>query len=327
MNSLFQQISETIGILPDTTDKEAQLLSWANRGARMLFDRYDLPGTVFEQFFCFDRNAFVISFPWYVGAIRGIRLHNSSRKLTLNDMRPRYNYSPWVQPYLKWRQMSPSPLSSALTQSGTLTFTIPEAYTEPFTITVVGQTATASSVVENITFNVGDTTKTSTNQWSQEAPFGVREIKKSTSLPWDVAVTLTATGATVSTIPNNQPSVSFIRVQILDWNLSQQYIYGEDCLEILYKGRFMPLTSIDDSWIDARFDDVLVHAVKYLWAMEKKDYERAQVEEAYWMKLSAEIVANVTENQEILITCDKNPYANAAVRYPFYPNFNVYDRL
>ena len=138
MNSLIQQVSETVGVLPDPQDKESQVLGWLNRAAVMIYDQYDLPGSVFEQFFCVDNNQHVVTFPWYVGAIRGVRWHDSSRLITLTDMRPRYHGVPWTQPYLKWRQIQSTPLHTPLTNAGPLTFQINAAETQPFDVIVTG---------------------------------------------------------------------------------------------------------------------------------------------------------------------------------------------
>jgi hypothetical protein len=327
MTPLFQQISETIGILPNSLDENNILLAWANRAGKLLFDGYDLPGTVIEQFFCYDTTQHVISLPWYVGSVRGIRLSKSSRKVALNDMRPRYNVSPWTQPLFKFRQLAPSPLSTGLTQSGTLTFVLSAAETFPVNITVIGQTATASRVVEILTFNVGDTSKTTVNQWSQEAPFGITALKKDVLTSSDVQVLQTADSLVVGTIANTQLEAQNIRVQVLDWNLTQSWNSGyDDCLEVLYKKRYTPFVSIDDSWIDERLDQALVYAVKYLWAVEKGKGDDIAQYQGMYMSACESVCTNMEASQEILITMEPDGASNASIRAPFWPLFYTYDR-
>jgi hypothetical protein len=319
MNSLFQQISETIGVLDTSVDKDTQLLMWANRGARYLYDNYDLPGTVKEQFFCVDWTQYVVTLPWYVGAVRGLRYSQSSQRINQIDMRPRYNTSPWVQPLFTFRTLNTTPLESSLTQSGTLTFTIAEAQTAPFTVTIIGQTATASRVIESLTFNVGDVQKTSVNQWSQEAPFGLIALKKTVYTTSDIIVTQTATGVQVATIPNGQYEAINTRIQINDWNVTPYGWTSDDCIEVLYKQRFQPFFSLDDSWIDERLEQALVYIVKFLWASETgKDATG-------WLALANATCKmacnNITDGQDLRIVAEADPLQAASTNFPAYSNY------
>jgi hypothetical protein len=326
MTPLFQQIAETIGVLDESTQKEAQLLAWANRAGKLLYDGFDLPGTVMEQFFCIDMQQHIISFPWYVGSLRGVRLHESSRQIKVLDMRPRYNTSPWNQPMFKWRELRPTPLSTSLTQSGTLTLSIPAPETFPFNVTIIGQTPLASRLIETLTFQVGDLEKTTVNQWTQEEPFGIVAIKKDRLTSNDISVAETATNSVVATIPNTQYEAMNMRVQILDFNLTQSWNSDDHCVEILYKKRYTPLVSLDDSWIDERLEQALVYAVKYLWAVEKQDSDAQMTYQGLYAQVCRDAVTNMEASQEIIIGMDENPLKNAPIRAPFYPFFYTYDR-
>lgn len=327
MNSLFQQISETLGQLPDGNGQEEFLLSWANRAARILHDSYDLPGTLVEQFFVIDPNKYVMTFPWYVGAIRGMRLHNSSRQLTLQDMSPRYATSPWVQPYMKYRQMPPTPLVTALTQSGTLNISIPSAETEVFTVTIIGQTPTASKVIETVTFEVGDTSKTTVNQWTQEMPFGIVAIKKSRVTSNDVTIEQSADSLLVATIPNSQTEALNTRVQIMDWNITQPWLPTDNVVETLYKTRFVPISSVEDSWFDPRLEGALIAKVKEMYAQQTGKLDQAAVEKNTWETICREVCANIEAAKEMQVMMDANPLSNASIRFPQRFGFTTYDRL
>lgn len=320
MNPLFQQIAETLGVLNSNVDKTTQLLMWANRGARALYDSYDLPGSVKEQFFCVDWSQYVVTLPWYVGGVRGLRYNNISQRINQIDMRPRYNSSPWVQPLLTFRTLQPTPLATSLTQAGTLTFTIASAETEPFTVTIIGQTSTADRVIETLTFNVGDVTKTTGNQWNQEAPFGITSIKKNAYTANDVVITETATGTEVGRISNGQYEAINTRVQIVDWNVTPPVWSNGNCIEVLYKQRYQPFFTVEDSWIDERLEQALVYMVKYLWAMETKPDEAAA-----WLGLAQETCKracnNIGDGIDIRIVAECDPWQRAATRFPSYSNY------
>ena len=319
MNSLIQQVSETVGVLPDSQDKEAQVLAWLNRAAVMIYDQYDLPGSVFEQFFCVDNNKFVITFPWYVGAIRGVRWHDSSRLVTMRDMRPRYHGVPWTQPYLQWRQISATPLHTPLTNAGPLTFQISAAETQPFDIIINGQTSMAANTTEIITFTPGDLVKNSVNLFEPENPFGITSIKKSAYTSSDVAVLVSATQAEVGRIANNQLYASNIRVQILDWNAGTPFILGEDCVEVLYKQRFSPFVNLNSIWTDERLVQALVYGVKYIYAFEKEKMDVADASKQVMAEICKGVCENLESGTELMVQTERHAAQDAAIMFPVWP--------
>jgi hypothetical protein len=319
MNSLIQQVSETVGVLPDSQDKEAQVLAWLNRAAVMIYDQYDLPGSVFEQFFCVDNNKFVITFPWYVGAIRGVRWHDSSRLVTMRDMRPRYHGVPWTQPYLQWRQIAATPLHTPLTNAGPLTFQISAAEVNPFDIIVNGQTSMAANTTEIITFTPGELVKNSVNLFEPENPFGITSIKKSAYTNSDVAVLVSATQAEVGRIPNNQLYASNLRVQILDWNAGTPFIVGEDCVEVLYKQRFSPFVNLNSIWTDERLVQALVYGVKYIYAFEKEKMDVADASKQVMSEICKGVCENLESGTELMVQTERHAAQDAAIMFPVWP--------
>jgi hypothetical protein len=319
MNSLIQQVSETVGVLPDSQDKEAQVLAWLNRAAVMIYDQYDLPGSVFEQFFCVDNNKFVITFPWYVGAIRGVRWHDSSRLVTMRDMRPRYHGVPWTQPYLQWRQIAATPLHTPLTNAGPLTFQISAAEVNPFDIIINGQTSMAANTTEIITFTPGELVKNSVNLFEPENPFGITSIKKSVYTNSDVAVLVSATQAEVGRIPNNQLYASNLRVQILDWNAGTPFIVGEDCVEVLYKQRFSPFVNLNSIWTDERLVQALVYGVKYIYAFEKEKMDVADASKQVMSEICKGVCENLESGTELMVQTERHAAQDAAIMFPVWP--------
>jgi hypothetical protein len=319
MNSLIQQVSETVGVLPDSQDKEAQVLAWLNRAAVMIYDQYDLPGSVFEQFFCVDNNKFVITFPWYVGAIRGVRWHDSSRLVTMRDMRPRYHGVPWTQPYLQWRQIAATPLHTPLTNAGPLTFQISAAEVNPFDIIINGQTSLAANTTEIITFTPGELVKNSVNLFEPENPFGITSIKKSAYTNSDVAVLVSATQAEVGRIPNNQLYASNLRVQILDWNAGTPFIVGEDCVEVLYKQRFSPFVNLNSIWTDERLVQALVYGVKYIYAFEKEKMDVADASKQVMSEICKGVCENLESGTELMVQTERHAAQDAAIMFPVWP--------
>jgi hypothetical protein len=319
MNSLLQQVCETVGILPDSRDKEAQALAWLNRAAVMIYDQYDLPGSVFEQFFCVDNNKHVITFPWYVGAIRGVRWHDSSRLVTMRDMRPRYHAVPWTQPYLQWRQIAATPLHTPLTNAGPLSFEISAREETPFDIVVNGQTSVAANATETITFAAGDTVKTSVNLFQPENPFGVTSIKKTRATNSDVIVRSAATQEEIGRIANNQLYAANLRVQILDWNAGTPFILGEDCVEVLYKQRFSPFVNLDSIWTDERLVQGLVYGVKYLYAMEKEKMDVASANRELMAETCKKVCENLESGTELMVQTERHAAQDAAIMFPVWP--------
>jgi hypothetical protein len=107
-----------------------------------------------------------ISLPHYVGIIRAVKATQGHIRVNINGPRPYYHDETYYQsPYL-WRVLGTSPLSQTITNATRLKFSIDEAETEQFIVTVIGTDDRASTSKDVITFAPGEMEKFTTRNFT-----------------------------------------------------------------------------------------------------------------------------------------------------------------
>jgi hypothetical protein len=212
-----------------TRDKTLAII---NAAAREIWHMTDLPGSLMEQAFTFDRSQNQISLPWYVDHIRAVRRRNTGTKIILEDMRPRYHHTPWRQPYWTFRIKGTSPLIKPLAAESQLTVTLGAAEAKTVEVAITGQSTTASRTREVLRFLPGATTATTTAQFTTEAPFGVTSITKDSRTLADVTVT-DALGNTVAMIASTEKMAKNTIISVTDLDNPAQSL--DDVMEVLFK--------------------------------------------------------------------------------------------
>ncbi len=262
LKDILQYVGEVVNIRGADSPEREQALRYINRAGRELYYGWDLPGSCFERYFTVNSTTQLITLPWYVEEIRGIRRATYASKIQLVDMSPRYHYRPWKQPTCQWRIMGESALATNLTQAGRLVITLAGAETDTLIVTIAGQTTTSGMCEEQVTFEPGVLTQTTVNQWSQDNPTGIRSISKSMTTRHDLTVTEEVGGAVVATIPNHLLLSKNKLLQVHDGNYSLVYSPNET-VEILFKWPYKTLDSDYDLFVGTeRFDDAIVWKVR-----------------------------------------------------------------
>jgi hypothetical protein len=265
LSDIIKYASEITNIRDTTPQEHDQLLLYINRAAREIYHTWDLPHSLWERYFCIDTADQLITLPWYVDEIRGIRRATFSSKIQLVDMRPRYHYRPWRQPTLQWRLMSESALERTITQAGRLVVSLAGMEDVSLTVTIVGQTTTSGLTRENLIFEPGVTQLTTTNQYTQDTPNGIKSITKSAASAYDLIVTQELDGLQIASIANFNRIAKNQCIQVHDGNYSLIFAPTE-CSEILFKWPYKPLVEDSDLFIGTeRFDDVIVWKIREHW--------------------------------------------------------------
>lgn len=297
LKDILVKVQESIGVTNSNALTREQLLRYINTAGREMWDQDDLPGSTFENFFEIpvDLNDIQVTLPWYAAEIRGVKWAVTGQKITIKDSRPRYQSRPWHQPLLSWRVRQRTPLHTSLSIEGQLTFTLDTAQTEAVQFTVAGQTTTASNTQETVTLLPGETTKTTTKQWSKMNPFGVQSIVKDTITTCDVQVT-DADDLPVAVIGSRQNAANNILVQISDYINNLVYV-PSNAVEILYKHPYQALYFDNDVFQGQLLEDALVFRVRANWEAMQKDEMAMQRAMLLNQKADA-IVRRLVANQE-----------------------------
>lgn len=314
MLSDIKQFAREIVGLPESDDA---LLRYINRAAQELYDSHDLPNSLWEAFFTFGTQTQLITLPWYVGDIRGVRRHQYSNKIQVVDSRPRYHYSPWVQPLDQWRIIGNTPLTVSQTQAGTLTVTIAVAESTAFTVRIRGQTTTASIASETLTFPAGATSQTTTIQFTQPAPFGIVAITKSRKTLTDVTITQSSDALEIARIPNCMLEASNRLLQVHDGEFNTAF-GTDELVEVLFKWPFIPLDADEDMFLGTnRYDQAVVWKLREIWHSTRKGEEEiAMLAAAKCRDLMSSLARTQEATIEKTILETPNPYEMAPLSRP-----------
>jgi hypothetical protein len=225
------------------------MLQQINKAAKELYEGRDLVNVDREQLFALEGDDMLVSLPYYVEEIRGVRSHDRRERLVLGDMRGRYKSDGWAEPLLKWRERWKNPLKAAITNEAPFTLSIPQAETAAFTIILSGSTPNSARITESIIFAAGETSKVTANQFTE-----VFSFSNLSSHTYDVTLT-DADGVELSVLPNVADRARYITVQVLDAiavSLEQPYL-----VEVLYKNAFLFMRGDYDEFVCPGYDDAI----------------------------------------------------------------------
>lgn len=254
---VLSELASETGMTISVASQRAYLISQINKAAYELYSKRDLNDALNEQLITFstvvdaDGNQVQLAaLPYYVWRLRAIRNYYTRRSVDFHDMRPRYKSDGWTESLLAFRQRKRAAIQRDILNAGPLMLSITAAETAAFTVSVVGSTANASRVQENITFAVGDTSKLSTNAFVTIDSISNLALHSS-----DVTV-VDLDGNTLAVLPNNQFKSEYLIVQILDYVAVQPSV--PYLVEILYKPVFTPLVNDGDEFQCSGYDDAII---------------------------------------------------------------------
>lgn len=312
---LIRDAAEITGIDAGATNRRELLVRKINMAAQELYDSYDLPGSLWEREFRLQDNDYrLVTVPWYVGLIKGVRRFQFSRKVQLVDPRPRYHYKPWRQGLFQWRIIGDTPLTQHMTQSGYLRARLDVAEEGPLTVTIKGQTNTADIAYERLQFPAGTTQLTTTNQWRKSSPFGIVSITKSARTLGNVHITQVLDGREVAVIPN---CLKFSRnrlVQIHD-GFHVLSFADQEHIEMLFKWFLVPLEEDEDQFLHTDiWDQAIIWKLREQWHSTREGEESLSVAAYTKCKDLVQQLAFTAESEvEKKIQTEDDPFALAAL--------------
>lgn len=315
LRNILSELSEAVSIPATSADNRAQLLRYINRAYQEFYSTCDLPGSLWEQVFTLTEDVQQISLPWYVGQVRMMRRPYTRLNHTIEGLAPRYHSARWTQPYKTVRFMATRALHTPLSLESQITFTIPIAQSIPFTVTIKGQTPSAASITERVTFLAGDVTKTTVNQFSKDDPIGVESISKSEILTCDLQVRDGA-NTLLSTIPSQLSQAHHIVLMTNDYDLGT-YTNADSQIELLYKRTFVPVYNDEDEFCTPLLETaILWKARSYAYSMAKDELsaQQALLAEQKANQLATEVLTNMADQTTTFMSVAELPGTDAALR-------------
>lgn len=297
---ILQRAGDKIGLNPKDSSQRAQLLKYANEGARELYQQADPPGSLWEWVMKVNGDQ-TISMPSFLGELRGVREVYSLEPWHTNQMKPRYMQFNWKDLWRNWRIKSTQALQATVTNQSVGVITVAFVENPPVVVTVTGPTAYANNAVEVITMN--NITKYTTNQFLDYKSFTKDRVNSVDVVLSDVD------GKHLSTIPNDQLYAQYeiIDVSALPW-LPQSTSTISNWVEVLYKKKLPWFFYDSDEYPVFGCDDILVDKILQLYSEEKGAVDAAVAYDTKATRTLARMIENQTRETEDHIALSANPH-------------------
>lgn len=291
------------------------LLRFINRAYKELYDTYDIPNSIFDEYFEVDGTDGQIALPEYVDQIRGAGAQVERVPLRIADFRSGYRVTPQFQHPYEWRVRTTVPLGHQMDATDQLRVELQGAEAQTVNVYITGKTASASSLTETVTFEPGETVKITDAQFLGSDPYGITAITKDTATTNDVIVYVNTTNTEISRLRNKTLRSLYTIIQVNDMippgNTFVPPIAGA---RIVYKRQFVPLHDDTDELIYQKLEDAVVWKARELWFGSQLGQE-AQASALYaYNKVQAlvnTIVINQESESEKRVTFARNPYEGA----------------
>ncbi len=138
-----------------------------NYAFKELWKSVDLPNSIFEVTVKPANNTAIISLPWYVDQIKGVKQNTwGVERIILNTPRAYYQNNSYYQHLYTWRVLGTSPLCRSITNASTLTLSFKQPVTTQVTVSIIGQTDQGSEFREQLLFAIGDVSKETAGRYS-----------------------------------------------------------------------------------------------------------------------------------------------------------------
>jgi hypothetical protein len=281
---IYQNLKSRIGF-KDT--ERASIVAKINDAAREIWDSTDLAESLDEIIVDINVDSQLITLPHFCENIRGMRYYDSRVSISLNDSQNRYNRDSGNETWtLRWRIKHRSPLIRDIDNFTRLSFTLAQAESDDFNISISGQSTNSAKSNEVVTIAAGQLTAESVYDYLK-----VDNIVKSSVTKFDVLIT-GGDGTNLSVIPNYLKYCKYIVLQIQDainTNLLQQY----SSIEVLYKKQFEPLQNDYDEFAFGNKYDMAI-----IWKFLEQNKNTVTDAAAAQAKCT-QVLDQVRENEEV----------------------------
>lgn len=311
LSDMIQELSDSI-----TEKSRDVLIRYLNRAYKELYDTYDIPNSVVDEYFEIDGSVGQIVLPEYVDQIRGAGSRMDYVPITISDFRSGYRVTPNFQQPYEWRVRGIVPLSAQMDATDRLNVTLSGVETETVNVTITGQTATSAIHTETVTLFPGETEKLTTAQFVADNPYAMTTISKDISTVNDVIIYVQSIDEEISRIRNRYLRAQYTLLQLTDINpspLIQAFSFPPGA-QIVYKKTLLPLLLDTDDIIYNKAESVVCWKAREIW------YGQQVTEEAFkatataretWIKLLNNIMINQESQAEMKVTFGPDPYRSA----------------
>lgn len=250
----------------DMTSRD-DILREINYAWAEIWNSDDLPNSVFEISVSPADNTPRITLPYFVGFLRAVKANLGRIRVDLNTPRPYYQDETYNQSPYTWRILGKHPLSRTIENATRLKFTVAEAQTMQFTVTVIGTDDHGAEVRDQIVFAVGDLEKFSNKNFTDVS--GISKDKFTTCNVNILGLYTDSADVDYGFIPNLEYEVWNTVIQVTD--KCTQCCTNCRCFDVLYK-RTPPLLYYDEQPV--QFQEVLMQKTLEWITVPKEGQEK-----------------------------------------------------
>jgi len=330
LRDIIKLVEIDTGIPASSTAGRDAIIALINRAMAELHDKTDLVYSIMEHVFSLDVTEDQVTLPWYVYRIRAVRAFDMQASIATESMAPRYHACSWDPVTLgRWRMKGFSPIARNIANSAPLIIRLADEETTPVSIKIVGATAQKSRIVETVTFEAGETEKSTVNGFiAGMSPNPIETIRKSRITSNDVTI-LDQDENIIAEIPAHLYDSRYQLVQIFDAH-GESVQVTSDCegVEILFKVAAVPMFNDDDSFLDNGYDGAIAARVaENYFARDIEKVGLVQMYRAKWMELIVDRERDFSNGQEKRLRMSDGRLLTGAIgRIPMRYIFPPYKR-
>lgn len=216
---------------------------------REIWNIDDLPNSLFEITVVPSDGLAMLTLPFFVGKVRGVKCNRSRIRVELNSPRARYQSDEYIKSPFTWDILGTTPLKQNIVNCSTLDLTIVEPESEELVVTLMGPTDNTSEDREQVIFAPGELTKRTKKRFVDLIGLSKNILTQS-----DVQVT-GPNREDLATIPNCYFGANNIIIQIREKNTT--FCPDCECYDVLYK-RVPPILYHDETPIPNGYDEALM---------------------------------------------------------------------
>lgn len=252
--NILSELATDEGFDINKESNRSYLIDIINKAAKDFYAANDLKLAYREQYFFFDRNTQLVTFPWQVSRVCAIRNVDQYLSIATIDMSARYRVYDWPMT-LNYRLIGEKATAQSFIDASPVTFYVDSPAVVNIELIIVGRVSGSQRKTERLTILAGQQTVTTAGIYE---PGGIESLLKPALTVENIGVYVaygTIDQTLIATILNVAEKSRYIVCQAFDI----YYIESQDPLiECYYKHEFVPMFSDFDSFIAGdRFDQAI----------------------------------------------------------------------
>ena len=251
---IMSELVSEEGLSSSSVADRTWLVDLINKAAKDLYEGVDLKMSYREQFFVFDKNTNLVTFPWRVRRVSAMRNVDQYVSLATVDMSARYRVYDWPMT-LDYRHIGEKAIAQTWSDAAPITFVTETEAVADIELVITGRVQGSLRKTERLTLVAGSTSVTTEGIYE---PGDIESLIKPQFSVEDVQVYAdygSANSTLIATIHNVANRTRYTVCQAFDIYYTESQ---DPLLECYYKHEFIPMVNDYDQFIAGdKFDHAI----------------------------------------------------------------------